>query len=323
MNEQADFLKQVNILSSLSKNEINKIINYFNTVNIKKGEILFEQGDEGNAMYIVKEGKIISTIKLPDGKEQQVAEFGRGDFFGDMSIIEQAPRSATCKATDHSSLFEIDEGEFFGLMDLNPNIAIKIMHKMLNIITSRLRNANDFVVDMVNWGEDARTRAITDPMTGVYNRRYLDDSIDDFFKTAKKKNEPLSVVMIDLDYFRQINDNYGHDIGDKAIIEIVGVLKNNTREKDIIARYGGDEFTILLPETSHNDGRQVAQNICKKVANLDMLKDFDGPVKNLSLSMGMASFPKNAKSLKTLRAKADKALYNAKENGRNQVFCAT
>ena len=323
MNDLAEFLQQVDLLSSLNKDEINRITHYFNTVNIGKNETLFEQGDEGNALYIVKEGKVISTIKLPDGNEQKVAEFESGDFFGDMSVIEQAPRSATCKAIEDSTLYEINEKEFFELMDINPGIAIKIMHRMLNTITSRLRNANEFVVDMVQWGEDARTRAITDPLTGVFNRRYLDDSIDNFFKSAKKNNNPLSVVMIDLDYFRLINDNYGHDVGDEAIIEIVKVLKDNVREKDIIARYGGDEFTILLPETSFNDGRHVAQAICKKVANLTMLKKFDGPVKNLSLSMGMASYPKNAKSLKTLRGKADKALYNAKENGRNQVFCAT
>ena len=322
MTGQAEFLQHVNILSTLTMNEINEILHYFNIVDIKKNKTLFEQGDAGDAMYIVIKGKVISTINLPDGNVQKIAEFEKGDFFGDMSIIEQAPRSATCKAIENTSLFEIDEKEFFELMDKYPDISIKIMHKMLSIITFRLRNASEFLLDMVQWGEDARNRAITDQLTGVYNRRFLDDAIDDFFRTAKKKNKPLSLIMIDLDYFRDINDHYGHDMGDKAILVIVDTLKKNLREKDIIARYGGDEFTIILPGTGPEDAEEISNNIRKKVHEIDLLKKLKGPVKKLSLSMGASSYPYCAKSLKVLREKADKALYQAKEDGRNRVVCA-
>jgi diguanylate cyclase (GGDEF)-like protein len=203
----------------------------------------------------------------------------------------------------------------------NPKIAIKIMYKMLNVITQRLQNTGGFLTDMVRWGEDASKRAITDPFTGCYNRRFLDDKLDDFFTTAKNNQQPFSLVMIDLDYFRQINEAYGHEIGDKTILEVVNVFKEYLREKDVIARYGGDEFTVLMPETPLKQAEEVAKTICKKVSNLTLLEGLNGPIKTITLSQGIAAFPESSEELKELKEKADKALYKAKEDGRNRAVC--
>jgi diguanylate cyclase (GGDEF)-like protein len=321
MEDDIKFLQSVEILSQLTKEELKTIKKCMKFIQISSGNVLFHQGDEGRELYIVKSGKVAICIKLPNGDEHILVQFSPGNFFGDMSIFENAPRSATCRIISDSTLFSLLDKYFFDLMKDNPKIAIKIMYKMLNVITQRLQNTGGFLTDMVRWGEDASKRAITDPFTGCYNRRFLDDKLDDFFTTAKNNQQPFSLVMIDLDYFRQINEAYGHEIGDKTILEVVNVFKEYLREKDVIARYGGDEFTVLMPETPLKQAEEVAKTICKKVSNLTLLEGLNGPIKTITLSQGIAAFPESSEELKELKEKADKALYKAKEDGRNRAVC--
>ena len=316
-----NFLKKVEIFSLLDKDELKVIKDNLNFKEMPDAKPLFEQGDEGKEMFIVKKGTIAISIKLPTGEERVLAQFSPGDFFGEMTIFENAPRSATCKPKGNSSLYSLMADKFFELMKNHPEIAIKIMYKMLNATTQRLRNTGGFLTDMVRWGEDASKRAITDQFTGCYNRRFLDDKIEDIYKTAKNNNEPFCLVMIDLDYFRLINESYGHEVGDNSILEIVKVFKEHLRKKDIIARYGGDEFTVLMPDTKMEEASEVTWNICRKVAELTYLQDKEGEVKQLTTSQGIAAFPESAKELNLLKERADKALFKAKENGRNRVVC--
>ena len=137
-------------------------------------------------------------------------------------------------------------------------------------------------------------------------------------ENTKKNDKPLSVIMVDLDFFREINDNYGHETGDRMIMAVVNTYNQILRETDILARYGGDEFTILLPETDLAAAEQIAEKVRQEIEALDILKEFNGPIKNVTLSQGVASFPESAEDLKTLKENADQALYRAKESGRNR-----
>ncbi|MFW6137731.1 MAG: diguanylate cyclase [Spirochaetota bacterium] len=316
-----DFFKKVDIFSLLDTQEINLIIGYLKPLDIARNEVLFKEGDEGSELYIVERGRMCITINLSDGQQKQLREFTPGDFFGEMSIFENAPRSATCYAQDQSRLFSLHKKDFYRLIQEAPSTAIKIMYRMSSATTQRLRNTSEFLSDMVLWGQKARKRAITDRLTGVYNRHFLDNSLEEFFKTAKRKNEPLSVVMVDLDYFRTINDHYGHHTGDRIILEVVNVFKKYLREKDIIARYGGDEFTVVMPDTCQKEAALLAEKICREVNSTEALH-LDGPVKHISTSQGIASYPDNADNLTMLRQKADQALYKSKQDGRNRVTIA-
>jgi diguanylate cyclase (GGDEF)-like protein len=173
---------------------------------------------------------------------------------------------------------------------------------------------------MVVWGERARKRAITDRLTGVYNRRFLEDALDQNFVLSIKNKSPFSLIMVDLDHFREINEQYGDEVGDRVLLSVVGVFNNNLRKQDIIARYGGDEFTILLPNTEVSTALSIAQNICNEVARLDLLKKLSGSIDMVTTSQGIASFPLHAESLNRLREMADEALYRAKNEGRNRVI---
>ncbi|HXK37175.1 MAG TPA: diguanylate cyclase, partial [Candidatus Paceibacterota bacterium] len=235
---------------------------------------------------------------------------------------ETAPRSATCYCKEKSVLLSLHEKDFYRMIENDPDIATKIMYRMMNITTQRLRDTGEFLSDMVHWGEAARRRAITDELTGAYNRRFLDDAIASQFELAKNSGRPLSIIMVDLDYFRDINTAYGNDAGDRCIIEVVRVFNRCLRESDLLARFGGDEFTVLMPETLSETARAVAERVRREVESLDILVSFGGAIRNFTLSFGVAAFPEHADDLKTLKETADQAMYRAKECGRNRVVCA-
>lgn len=322
MDNSIDFLKDVEIFSMLESDELEQIVDYFDLVEIDEGKKLFKQGDKGNELYIVKSGTIATSIALPDDGEKEIATFNEGSFFGEMSIFEDAPRSATCFSKEKSVLLGLEKNEFFEIIDRYPGTAIKMMYRMLNVTTGRLRDTGEFLSDMVHWGETASKRAITDEFTGAYNRRFLDDAIVKQVEVAKMNKTDLSLVMVDLDYFRIINDNYGHDVGDQLILEIVKIFNKHLRETDMLARYGGDEFTVLMPETSIEEARNVVENVRKEINELDTLESLDGPVNKVSTSQGVSSLPEFADSLESLKKMADDSLYKAKEGGRNRVFCS-
>ncbi|HUX49241.1 MAG TPA: GGDEF domain-containing protein [Spirochaetia bacterium] len=316
------FLKRVDIFSSLDAGELKRLAQSFRIMESSAGTQLFAEGNEGNEMYLVYSGRVVTTVSLPDGKTLELATFGTGDFFGEMSIFEQAPRSATCTTRDPSCLLALHEQEFFRFLTQYPQSAIKIMYRMLNITAGRLMNTGQFLSDMVQWGESARKRAITDEMTGLYNRRFLDDSIEAQFQRAKAEGRPLTVIMVDLDRFREINEAYGIAAGDDVILAVAPVFKEHMKPTDILARYGGDEFTFVCPDTNTEEALERARAICEHVHSLPVLSGRGGKITRVTTSQGLASFPRHASDLKTLKERADQALYQAKEEGRDRVVTA-
>ncbi|MBN2322979.1 MAG: GGDEF domain-containing protein [Spirochaetes bacterium] len=314
-----DWLNHVGIFSLLADDEISLIRKHFKLIDIPAGEILFREGDEGKELFIVKSGKVAITIGLSDGKQRELREFSKGDFFGEMSIFENAPRSATCVAKERSGLYSLHVNDFFEIMERSPETSIKIMYRMSNATTERFQHTSEFLSDLVRWGEKARKRAITDELTGVYNRHFLEHTLEDLFKSSKDKKTPFCLIMVDLDFFREINKQYGHETGDRVILAVVEVFKKNLKEKDIIARYGGDEFCVVMPQTGPKEAENTSWKICREVEGLDVLKGKGGSMEKITTSQGIASYPESARDLKTLRQKADQALYRSKEAGRNRV----
>ncbi|HVP18912.1 MAG TPA: diguanylate cyclase [Spirochaetia bacterium] len=316
------FLERVSVFSLLSRDDVERVTAHLASVDLAEGETLFHEGEPGNEMYILAEGRVAISIRLPGGAEQQIAQFAPGDFFGEMSIFDNAPRSATCRALIPSVVFRLSKDAFSVIIAQHPRIALKLMYRMLNVTTQRLRDTSQFVSEMVLWGESARKRAITDELTGVYNRRFLEDSLGGYVSEAREKGTPLSLVMVDLDHFREINEVHGQQKGDETIRSAATVFRSMLHEKGVIARYGGDEFVIILPGTGSAEAIRLMTRVCEEVALLDTLKDPKGAVIRVTSSMGIASFPEHAADLSALRAAADAALYQAKEEGRNRVVGA-
>src|SRR5687768_17613069 len=160
--------------------------------------------------------------------------------------------------------------------------------------------------------------SITDGLTKLHNHRYFQDEVARAFEESQRYQRPLSLAMIDIDFFKKINDTYGHAVGDEVLKRSAALYRESVRSTDLVARYGGEEFAVMMPETELTDGITFAEKIRTLVESTPM-ETQAGPV-NVTVSIGLASVPQSRiHSAKELIIAADKALYRAKRNGRNQV----
>jgi diguanylate cyclase (GGDEF)-like protein/PAS domain S-box-containing protein len=165
--------------------------------------------------------------------------------------------------------------------------------------------------------EELRQQATTDELTRVSNRRHFLELAHSEIKRAVRLNRPPAIALIDIDHFKQINDSFGHAAGDQALIAFTKICQKHIREIDVFARFGGDEFVLLLPETNQEQAYEVVERV--RLALTTQPIDLDGKPVALTISAGISSLSGDQESTDTLLGQADQALYRAKETGRNNV----
>ena len=171
-------------------------------------------------------------------------------------------------------------------------------------------------VDNVLLHEEAQRLSITDGLTGLWNYRYFTMTVAKEIERAARFSRPLALLMLDLDHFKDVNDRFGHQRGDAVLVELAGRIRGEVRDVDTVARYGGEEIVIVLPETDADGAAQLAERICQAVRRRPFGESGVPPV-HLTVSAGGAVFPTHALSASSLLARADKALYDAKHSGRD------
>ncbi|MFB9993337.1 diguanylate cyclase [Deinococcus oregonensis] len=211
------------------------------------------------------------------------------------------------------------QGETVGLLYLegNENAFTKRQERLAQTV------AESVALAMVNLRlrETLRQQSIRDPLTGLFNRRYLEETFERELRRAERKGESIGVVMLDVDRFKLFNDTYGHEAGDALLKALGGVLKQSIRAEDVACRYGGEEFTLLLPGATQQQTFDRAEQVREAIANLRVMNQ--GKVlEGVSASMGVATFPHHGRELAGLIRAADLALYQAKREGRNRVMNA-
>ncbi|TYK67356.1 sensor domain-containing diguanylate cyclase [Colwellia echini] len=169
--------------------------------------------------------------------------------------------------------------------------------------------------------DDLALMSRIDGLTQVYNRKHWQESLQQEYAKARRYNKSLSLIMLDLDYFKLLNDNFGHQCGDMVLIEVSALISSLLRVEDIFGRYGGEEFAIILPETNINGALELAQRVCKNVAAAALT--YNEQTLNVTISLGVAELSKHETNYEELITLADKALYQAKHDGRNQVSSLT
>ena len=167
--------------------------------------------------------------------------------------------------------------------------------------------------------DEAKLRALSvrDPLTGLYNRRYMEETFDREIQRAIRKQQPLSVIMADIDGFKSINDTIGHVLGDKALVKVASFLMQSIRASDVACRFGGDEFCLILPDCTLEEGIRRANALCRAIEALSESKD-DG-LEQFTISFGVAAMPEDGMTREALISAADSALYSSKRAGRNRV----
>jgi diguanylate cyclase (GGDEF)-like protein len=170
--------------------------------------------------------------------------------------------------------------------------------------------------------EALRTQSIRDALTGLYNRRYLEETLDRELRRAARAVQSLGLLMIDLDHFKKFNDTYGHDAGDAVLRETAQFLAKGIRAEDFVCRFGGEEFVVILPTADQEASQARAERLQSKMRELNVMHQ-GKTLGRITISIGVAAFPRHGTSPKELMAAADAALYEAKRRGRDQVVVAT
>lgn len=162
-----------------------------------------------------------------------------------------------------------------------------------------------------------REQSLRDQLTGLYNRRFLEETIDKIVAQTKRRGTHLGILILDVDYFKQVNDTYGHDVGDRVLREVSQIILKNVRESDIVVRFGGEEFLVLLLDVQPGKSEDVAEKIRRAVENHTI--EMTGLTLKKTISIGVAEFPDDSDRIWQCIKFADVALYKAKSTGRNRV----
>lgn len=310
-----DVLKGIAIFSGLAEEDLGILASFMRDRSFPPGVAMFREGEAGDELFVVSRGLVAVTLKSQDAQDIEVSRVGPGAFFGEMSLLERVPRSATCTALEATDCLVLKAADFEALLAEAPRAAAGILERMLGVAAGRLLSTGSLLSQLVQWGDEARRRAITDPATGLFNRRYLDESFEATLARAGREGRSLSYAMFDLDRFGKLNAAYGAEFCDRMIVRAAAAMKQVFDGEDILVRYGGDEFCFLLMgEMADTEARCEA--LCQALRTMV----FEGqPSLRISCSLGLAHFPSGARNGEELRDRADKALYLAKEGGRDRT----
>jgi diguanylate cyclase (GGDEF)-like protein len=215
-------------------------------------------------------------------------------------------------------------GEVLALLHVHPTAGTALRLTTTETHRSLLRVFAEYLalaLSNLKLRDTLRQQSIRDPLTGLFNRRYLEETLALEIERAKRHNGPFSVMMLDLDHFKQFNDTYGHEAGDTVLEVLGGFLQRQVRGGDIACRYGGEEFALILPGAALEVAHKRAEQLCGGVRTIAL--EYKGQsLGPLTVSVGVATFPTHGESAELVLHAADTALYQAKHEGRGRVAIA-
>jgi diguanylate cyclase (GGDEF)-like protein len=288
-------------------------------VDEEKQELTFE-------LALGEKGKDVSSfrVKIGEGVAGWVAQTGKPTIVNDTSRdprftgkfdskTQFRTRSILCAPL-------ISRGRTIGVVEIINRLGGKFTQADLEILLTLVEPCA-IAIENAMLFQKAEQLTITDDLTKLFNSRYLNLYIGREIKRCKRHGIPLSVIFLDLDGFKGVNDTYGHLAGSRTLTEVGAILSTAVRESDILARYGGDEFVVVLPETPPSGALVIAERIRKSIEQHCFLQE-QGLAVRISASFGIASYPDHALTPEGLIQKADQAMYRVKERDKNGIEVA-
>jgi diguanylate cyclase (GGDEF)-like protein len=279
---------------------------------LKKGELLLSPDVDNNFVYVLLSGRLALHFESLDMPEIRTIE--PGVTVGEMSIIDHSKPSAFVLAKESCKVFPVHRELLLSLIaEANP-----VVRNLLKVLTRWIKSNTESMVNHTSQIGELTNHATTDALTGLYNRRWLDNALASILNESLEKKQTLCLLLIDVDHFKDYNDNLGHSVGDQVLIAIGNALKKAIRPQDYASRYGGEEFLIVLPNTSVDVGVQVAERIRQDIAAKSALEREGKLLPGITISIGLAVNQQDS-SIQSLIDAADAKLYQAKQSGRNCV----
>jgi len=305
-------LESLELFKGVALDDVYSLLGRCDRRDVAEGELLLSPGDQNHHVFIVLSGSLNIHVGSPDAPV--LATMNVGACVGEMSIIEDRDPSAFVIGAEASHLLLIHQSLLWEMVDASHNFA----KNLLVVLSERVRSHNRVIADSFGELKKFERHATTDALTGLANRHTLQEIFPSEIQRCVEIDAPVAMMMIDVDNFKQFNDMFGHIAGDRALAAVSKILRAQFRPQDLLVRYGGDEFAVLLPGATKEDGLAVGERARVAIGgetgnSADSLIQI--PIK---VSMGVAELsPKG--TLDSLTRDADAALYRAKRAGRNVV----
>lgn len=305
-------LEKLKVFEGVELDAVEKHLSAHEPRALRPGEVLLSMGQTNSVMYMVLEGKL--SIHLEGGPTSEpVAFIGAGETVGELSVLDARPASAHVVAAEPSSVLAVDDKTFWSMVNASHDFAINL----LMLLAQRLRANNTTVATNIRLQREYKRNAMVDALTGLYNRRWLEEALPRFVNRFARSAQPLALLMVDVDYFKKVNDELGHPAGDATLVAVAHTLKAACRPTDLVARYGGEEFAVILPDTGPRAAMGVAERL-RQAVSLAPIRDSEGKLLPcVTISVGGSTL--DAEGAAPLLARADAALYASKQGGRNRV----
>ncbi|MGX4643436.1 GGDEF domain-containing protein [Massilia sp. SYSU DXS3249] len=266
-------------------------------------------------LYIVLSGMLeVETDGHAGASDGSVTRILPGESVGEQSVLDDAANLDAVRAVEDTRLLVIESELAWELIDQSNAVA----RNLLRLMSFRIRAANALLRRRQKLGEFYRQLSLNDTLTGLYNRAWLADMLPKLVARARTQGSPLALLMVDLDNFKKFNDTHGHLIGDAALCAAANVIRDGLRPSDYAVRYGGEELMAVLPETTAELARMVADRLCQQMREAVLFPDMRVPMPHLTACFGVAVLGPDGDETSLIEA-ADAALYRAKNAGRNCV----
>lgn len=305
-------LAGLRLFTGVHPDDVQELLQNCDRCDIAAGEMLLSPGKKNENVYIVLSGELSVRVGGPDATV--VATVPIGACTGEMSIIEDRDPSAYVFADEPTHLLVIHKDILWALVHASHAFS----KNLLVMLSERVRTHNQFIAESVGAWKKVEKHATTDALTGLGNRHAMQDSFPREIKRCLKNNAPVSLIMVDVDQFKAFNDHFGHIAGDRALSAVAHILQQQFRPRDLLVRYGGDEFAVLLPGIDASEAAEIADRVRQTVSGTTESSDDSLITIPIKVSMGVAQL-EDSGTLELLMRAADAALYRAKKSGRNRV----
>lgn len=308
-------LSNLHLLRDVDDPGVGEILADCPVIRVAAGQSVLDFGSNGGRLYVVLRGALgVAADPLAETPNAAASKILPGECVGELSVLDEEANPTAIYALQESELLVIDADRLWRLIDESNGVA----RNLLRLLSFRIRAANAQLRRRQKVGEFYRQLSMIDGLTGLQNRSWLNDQLPALIEQATNIGNPLSIVMIDLDNFKQFNDLHGHLAGDDALRVAAKVLTDALRPRDFAVRYGGEELMVILPNTHQKAGVIVARRLCERMQQAVVFADLHKPLPHVTASFGVACLVPGQTS-DSLIATADAALYRAKDGGRNRV----
>lgn len=305
-------LEGLELFHGVCPEDVQELLQRCDRRDLGKGDLLLSPGEKNEYVYIVLSGGLNIHVGSPEAPV--LASMDVGACVGEMSIIEDRDPSAYVVGAEDTHLLLIHQTVLWEMVNASHEFA----KNLLIMLSERVRSHNRVIADSYGELRKFERHARTDALTGLSNRFTMEESFEREIARCEKDGEPVSLVMIDIDNFKVFNDQFGHVAGDRALSAVASILRRQFRPRDLLVRFGGDEFAILLPGVDEPGALAIADRVRTTVSG-DTRDSDDSLIQvPVRISMGVAEH-QHGKSLPSLLRAADAALYRAKHAGRNVV----